>query len=97
MAKNPPANAGNMGFITDPVRSHMPWGNLARVPQLQSPHSTACELQLLQPALLQPMPHNKSGQRNEKAVYHSKQQPQLTTRESPRSNEYPAQPKTNVN
>ena len=75
----------------------MPWGNLARVPQLQSPHSTACELQLLQPALLQPMPHNKSGQRNEKAVYHSKQQPPLTTRESPRSNEDPAQPKTNVN
>ena len=52
VAKNPLANAEDMGFITDPVRSHMPWGTLARVAQLQSPHSTACGLQLLQRACL---------------------------------------------
>ena len=27
MVKNPPANAGVMGSIPDPGRSHMPWSN----------------------------------------------------------------------
>ena len=27
MVKNPPANAGDMGLIPDPVRSHMPQSN----------------------------------------------------------------------
>ena len=29
VVKNPPANAGDMGLIPDPERSHMPQGNLA--------------------------------------------------------------------
>ena len=27
VVKNPPANAGDMGTIPGPVRSHMPWSN----------------------------------------------------------------------
>ena len=27
VVKNPPANAGDMGSIPDPGRSHMPWSN----------------------------------------------------------------------
>ena len=34
--KNPPANAGGMGFITGLGRIHMPWNNSAHVPQLLS-------------------------------------------------------------
>ena len=30
--KNPPVNAGDMGSVPDPGRSHMPWSNEARVP-----------------------------------------------------------------
>ena len=37
MAKNPPANAGDMGSSPAPGAFHTPWGNLARVPQLLSP------------------------------------------------------------
>ena len=54
--KNPPDNAGNMGSIPGPERSHMPQNNLAHVPQLLCLCSTACEphcwahvLQLLKP------------------------------------------------
>ena len=32
VAKNPPANAGDMGSIAAPRRSHMSWGNSAHVP-----------------------------------------------------------------
>ena len=34
MVKNPRANAGDMGSIPDPKRSHMPRGNQARTPQV---------------------------------------------------------------
>ena len=34
VVKNPPANAGDMGLIPGPGRSHMPRSNEARVPQL---------------------------------------------------------------
>ena len=27
VGKNPPANAGDVGLIPGPGRSHMPWGN----------------------------------------------------------------------
>ena len=40
VVENPPANAGDMGSIPGPGRSHMPWGNWAHGPQL-SPHSRA--------------------------------------------------------
>ena len=49
MVKNPPANAGNMGSSPGPGRSHMPWSNEARAPQLVSLHSRAHEPQLLSP------------------------------------------------
>ena len=37
VVKNPPANAGDMGSIPAPGRSHMPQSNKARAPQLLSP------------------------------------------------------------
>ena len=60
LVKNPPSNAGDMGSVPDPVRSHMLWGNKAGVPQLLSPHP-------LEPGLCkkrrhqneEPMDHNK--------------------------------------
>ena len=47
--KNPPANVGDTGSIPGPGRSHMPWSNKARVPQLLSLHSRARKPQLLSP------------------------------------------------
>ena len=41
VVKNPPANAGDTGFIPGLGRSHMPWNNKACVPQLLSLHSRA--------------------------------------------------------
>ena len=49
VVKNPPANAGDMGSSPGLGRSHVPWNNLARAPQLLSLHSRACEPQLLKP------------------------------------------------
>ena len=49
VVKNPPANAGDMGSSPGPGRSHMPWNNLARAPQLLSLRSRAHEPQLLSP------------------------------------------------
>ena len=57
MVKNLPANAGDMGLIPDPGRSHMPWNNYACEPQLMSPSAaitearvpTACSLQQEKP------------------------------------------------
>ena len=44
---NPPASSGDTGLIPGPGRSHMPWSNQARVPQLPSLCSGVQELQLL--------------------------------------------------
>ena len=49
VVKNLPAIAGDTGLSPGPGRSHMPWSNLARVPQLLSLCSRACEPQLLSP------------------------------------------------
>ena len=49
MVKNPPANAGDMGSIPGPGRSHVPRSNEARAPQLLSLCSRAHEPQLLSP------------------------------------------------
>ena len=43
VVKNPPAKAGDTGSIAGPGRSHMPWSNNARGPQLLSPRATATE------------------------------------------------------
>ena len=57
MDKNPPANAGDTGSITDLGRSHMPQDNQAHAPQL------------LKPMSLQPMLHNKRTHYSEKPTY----------------------------
>ena len=49
VVKNLPANAGDTGLIPGPVRSHMPWSNKARVPQLLSLCVRAREQQRLSP------------------------------------------------
>ena len=49
VVKNLPANAGDLGLIPDPGRSHIPRSNQACVPQLVSLCSKAWELQLLSP------------------------------------------------
>ena len=49
VVKNPPANAGAMGSIPGPGRSHMPQSNEACAPQLLSLSSRARKLQLLSP------------------------------------------------
>ena len=41
--KNPPANAGDMGSISDLGRSHMPQNNYSLVPELLSLFSKAQE------------------------------------------------------
>ena len=47
VVKYPPANAGDTGSIPGLGRSHMPWSNYARAPQLLSLRSRAREPQLL--------------------------------------------------
>jgi len=69
--KNPHANAGDMGLILDPGRSHTPWSNKASAPQLLSMRSRAQEPQLLSPCALQPVLLNKRSHCHEKPVYHS--------------------------
>ena len=49
VVKNLPAIAGDMGSIPDPRRSHMPWSDKARVPQLLSLCSRAHAPQRLKP------------------------------------------------
>ena len=49
VVKNPPANAGDMGWIPGPGRSHMLQSNKAHVSQLLSLCSIAHEPQLLSP------------------------------------------------
>ena len=86
--KNPPANAGDMGLIL--VQEYATcWGaTKACVPQLVSPHSRACKPQLLRPACLEPMLHNKRSDHNERSMHRSKEHLLLTaTRKSLLSNE----------
>ena len=49
VVKNLPANAGDTGSSPGPGRSHMPWSNEARAPQLLSLRSRARGPQLLSP------------------------------------------------
>ena len=65
------------------------WGaTKACVPQLVSPHSRACKPQLLRPACLEPMLHNKRSDHNERSMQCNKEQLLLTaTRKSLLSNE----------
>ena len=43
VVRNPPANAGDTGSSPGPGKSHMPWSNKARAPQLLSPQATTTE------------------------------------------------------
>ena len=69
MVKNLPANAGDMGWSPGLGRSHMPQSNEAHAPRLLSPCSRAHEPQLLKPAHLEPVLHNKRSHRNEKPIH----------------------------
>ena len=53
MVKNPPVNAGDMGLISDPGRSHMPQGNEACAPQVLSLRAIPTEAQETQTCALQ--------------------------------------------
>ena len=69
MVKNPPANAGDTGSSPGPGRSHMLQSNYAHAPQLLSLRSRAREPQLLKPAHLEPVLHNKRSHGNEKPAH----------------------------
>ena len=65
VVKNPPASAGDLGSTPGPGRSHMPWSNWARVPQL------------LKPVSLEPVFHSKRSHNNEKPCTTTKSSPHL--------------------
>ena len=71
--KNPPANAGGTGSSPGPGGSHMSRSNKARVPQLLSLRSRACEPQLLKPACLEPVLCNKRSHRSEKPAHRNEE------------------------
>ena len=73
VVKNPPANAGDTGSSPGPGRSHMPWSNEARAPQLLSLRSRTREAQLLKTTRLEPVLHNKRSHCNEKPAHRSKE------------------------
>ena len=73
MVKNLPANAGDTGSSPGPGRSHMPWSNKAHAPQLLSLRFRAREPQLLKPACLEPVLHNKRSHRNEKPTHRNEE------------------------
>ena len=68
VVKKPPANAGDTGSSPGPGRSHMPWSNKARAPQLLNLRSRARVPQLLKPSRLEPVLRNKRSHRSEKPV-----------------------------
>ena len=103
---SPPADAGDMGSSPGLGRSHMPWSNGARAPQLLSLRSGAHEPQLLSLSATTTearTPRARALQRerppNEKSAHCSEGWPLLaTTREKPaHSNEDPRQPKIKIN
>ena len=80
VVKKLPANAGDMGSIPVPGRSHMPWSNKARAPQLLSLRSTARKHnywdrmpQLVKPPCLEPVLRNKRSHRSEKPTHRNEE------------------------
>ena len=67
--RNPPANSGDTGLIPGPGRFHMPWSSWACAPQLLSPQSRACKLQLLKLVCLKSVLHLKRSYHSEKLVH----------------------------
>ena len=72
-----PANAGDAGSSPGLGRSHMPWSNWARAPQLLSLRSRACKPQLLRPACLEPMLRSRRGHRDEEPTHRGEEWPLL--------------------
>ena len=63
MVKDPPANAGDTGPIPVLGKSHVPWGNQARAPQLLKPaRSRAHAPQQEKPASQKSVPRNDTDQ-----------------------------------
>ena len=91
---SPPADAGDMGSSPGLGRSHMPWSNGARAPQLLSLSATTTEARTPSARALQ-----RERPPNEKSAHCSEGWPLLaTTREKPaHSNEDPRQPKIKIN
>ena len=84
-----PANAGNMGLVPGPGRSHMPQSNYAREPQLLGPaRATACARQQGKP--LQREAHTPQPESSPRAALLAR-----AAGKSPCSNEDSAQQKTN--
>ena len=79
VVKNPPANAGDTGWIPRPGRSHMPWSSQACAPQLPSLCSRAC-----QPYSLFSAARGATATRSPRTA--------TRNRENPHSNEDAAQP-----
>ena len=79
VVKNLPCNAGDTSSIPGLGRSHMPHGNWASGPQLVSPSSGACKLQLLSPrsmtteayALSSLYPETREAPATEKLLNHN--------------------------
>ena len=69
VVKNSPANSGDTGLIPGPGRFHMPWSSWACAPQLLSPQSRACKLQLLKLVCLKSVLHLKRSYHSEKLVH----------------------------
>ena len=61
VVKNPLVYMGDMGLIPGLGRSHVPWSNWARVPQLLSPCSRARGLQQEKPPQWEAAHHNQRG------------------------------------
>ena len=68
VVKNPPATARDMGSSPGPGRSHMPWSNKTRAPQLLSPRATTTEAHTSRARL-----RNKRSHRNEKPMHCNKE------------------------
>ena len=92
---NPPANAGDMGSSPGPGRSHMPWSNKARVPQLLSLHSRAREPHLLSPRAQSPCSTTKEAITTRSLRTAVKSSPHSRQLKPTHSNKDPMQPKIN--
>ena len=73
VVKNPPAAAVGAGLSPGPGRSHMSHSNKAHAPQLPSLHSRARVPQLLKPARLEPVLHNKRRHHKEKPTHRTEE------------------------
>ena len=88
--QNPPDNAGDVGLIPGPGRSHVPWINYVRVPQLLNLCSRARELQLVSPRTTTTEAHVLWGLSTTTREASTTRSPCTTAREWPQLEEIPA-------